>query len=436
MMRKSLVRFAQVIVLFVMVINAGCSLPVVQMEQGQEMIGGTGEKDVEQRSSPIAGDSESVASTASAASSEWSGATERSEAARQSAQQQTEPSAGEESHSANHATVTTEQTAEPPAVELVPYEGPVEHIFFHPLIAYPELAFDQDAMSKGYDDWFVTVSEFEKVIASLYEKNYILIDIHSLYERQTVEGKQVLQAAQLMLPEGKKPLILSIDDLNYYEYMRQNGNAYKLVLDAQNKIATYSRTPEGHEEIAYDNEIIPILDRFVEEHPDFSHQGAKGIIALTGYEGVLGYRTNLIDAPDYQQVKQEVMSVIQRLKETGWTFASHGYGHLDANKVSYQRLVADTARWKREVEPLLGPTSVYIYPYGSRVETGSKKHRYLIDAGFDVLCSVGPAPYRKQTPEVLMMDRRHIDGLAFKTQRDRLLPLFDSEQILDPIRPE
>ena len=39
--------------------------------------------------------------------------------------------------------------------------------------------------------------------------------------------------------------------------------------------------------------MIPLIDTFVEEHPDFSYHGAKGIIALTGYNGVLGYRTDI-----------------------------------------------------------------------------------------------------------------------------------------------
>ena len=48
----------------------------------------------------------------------------------------------------------SEGITDPPEKEkiqakLVDYEGPVEHIFFHPLIAYPKLAFDGDAMAQG-----------------------------------------------------------------------------------------------------------------------------------------------------------------------------------------------------------------------------------------------------------------------------------------------
>lgn len=325
------------------------------------------------------------------------------------------------------------QQAQP--IEWIEYKGPVEHIFFHPLIAYPELAFDHDSMTKGYDDWFVTVKEFDRILDDLYKNQFVLISMEQLYEQKMVNGKKTLVKKPLMLPKNKKPLVLSVDDMNYYDYMLQNGNVYKLILDAQGRVATYSLTPKGETSIAYDNEIVPILDTFVSEHPDFSVKGAKGTIALTGYQGVLGYRTNELTSPHYETDKAEAMKVIKRMKETGWSFASHGYGHRDAHKISYESLVEDTERWKKEVEPLVGDTPIYIYPYGSRVDTDSNKYNYLIKAGFTVLCGVGPQPYLKYKPNSMMMDRRHIDGIALKTQGDKLQPLFDSKKVIDNVRP-
>jgi len=320
-------------------------------------------------------------------------------------------------------------------VHYVQYQGPIEHLFFHPLIAFPELAFDNDYMTKGYDDYFVTVSEFTKIIEALYKNNYILVNIQDIYDPQLIDGNLMIRQKELFLPEGKKPLILSIDDLNYYEYMRENGNVYKLILDPYNRIATYAISPTGEEVISRTNEIIPLLDDFVNAHEDFSFQGAKGIIALTGYEGILGYRTNELGSPNYSDDKEAALKVVNRLKETGWTFASHGYGHLDVKKISYNLLVKDTKRWQAEVGSLIGETDVYIYPFGSSVLPPSEKFNYLVETGFPVLCSVGPNPYLQLTEDYLMMDRRHIDGIALKTQRERLLSLFDSLEIIDPIRP-
>lgn len=320
------------------------------------------------------------------------------------------------------------------APTLVEYKGPVEHIFFHPLVAYPELAFDNDTTSKGYDDWFITVNEFNKILTSLYTNNYILIDIRLLFEERTENGRKVVVRKPLMLPENKKPLIISIDDLNYYDYMTKNGNVYKLILDSQGEVAAYSVSPKGENIISRQNEIIPILDDFVKQHSDFSFAGAKGIIALTGYQGILGYRTNDMKSPTYADDKIKVLSVISRLKETGWLFASHGYGHLDDNRVSYNRFVQDTLKWKNEVKPLIGSTPIYIYPFGSRVATGSPKFQYLLNSGFNVLCSVGPTPFIQFKQNAVMMDRRHIDGISLKTQGSRLTNLFNSTEIIDPVR--
>jgi len=60
------------------------------------------------------------------------------------------------------------------------------------MIAYPELAFDGYSISKGYDDWFVTVSEFKKILDALYRNNFILVNVRSIFEEKIVDGKKIL----------------------------------------------------------------------------------------------------------------------------------------------------------------------------------------------------------------------------------------------------
>lgn len=324
-----------------------------------------------------------------------------------------------------------------PPAKLVPYKGSVEHIFFHPLVVYPELAFDGDSMAQGYFDWFVTVREFRSIVDDLYRNGYILVGMDSLYGVRTdAAGKAEMYRKELLLPEGKKPLIFSVDDSNYYDYMRQNGNIQKLVVDTDGRVAGYAVDPSGRKITARDNDIVPILDDFVAAHPDFSFQGAKGILALTGYEGVLGYRTNDPASATYADDKAEAEQVIRQLKASGWTFASHSWGHRDARKITVSHLAHDTDRWLKEVEPLIGPTDIYIYPYGSSVDTDPAKLKVLEDRGFRVFCSVGPLPYLKIAKDALFMDRRHIDGMSLTQSPKRLAPLFDAEKALDPARPK
>lgn len=321
------------------------------------------------------------------------------------------------------------------APAMVVYQGPIEHIFFHPLLAYPELAFDNDQQAKGFNDWFVTVKEFKRILASLYKNNYMLIDIHAIFNKPE-NGQPLTVKTDLLLPAGKKPLIISVDDLNYYKYMLPNGTVHKLILDEHGNIATFSLSPQGIPITSRDNEIVPILDQFIQDHEDFSLNGAKGILALTGYEGVLGYRTNELASPSFASEKDQALIIIKRLKETGWTFASHGYGHLDARKIPLAVLLKDTQHWLTEVATITGPTDVYIYPYGSSVLPGDPKFQSLLANGFKVLCAVGPIPYLKSGPDHLMMDRRHIDGMALHSQAALLKEFFESSEIIDEVRPK
>jgi hypothetical protein len=314
--------------------------------------------------------------------------------------------------------------------ELVPYTGEVEHIFFHPLVIYSELAFDGDAMSKGYNDWFITVKEFKRILPSLYNKNYVLIKTSDLFE----ERNGSIVKKELFLPKNKKPLILSVDDMNYYAYMRENGNASKLVINEEGQVATYSFSPDGTEQTSTDNEIIPLLNSFIDDHPDFSLNGAKGILALTGYEGILGYQTHELNSPEFSQEKDNAEQIVGKLKKEGWEFASHSYGHLDARKTSKSNLELDSARWKAEVEPLIGKTNIFIFPYGSSVLPGDEKFSTLQDYGFTIFCSVGPEAYISSGSRYALMDRVHIDGIALEQQKNITARFFNSDEVIDAER--
>lgn len=329
--------------------------------------------------------------------------------------------------------------------ELVEYTKWVDHVFFHPLVAYPQMAFDLDYMSKGFDDYFVTASEFERILEQMYERNYILVNINDVYEFDEEKGRY--KQKTLMLPPGKTPFILSIDDLNYYEYMIENGTVHKLVLDNNGNVAAFTVNPEtGKEEIRRDLAIVPLLDDFIKKHPDFSFNGAKGIIGVTGYEGILGYRTqskmrnpkdpqgDRIENPKRAEEIEAVKPVIRRLKETGWTFASHSYGHYDASQMSYDKLEYDTQKWIDEIEYLIGPTEVYLYPYGSTVPVTDEKFDMLSDKGFKILCGVGDDAYYYYASNGVVTQRWHFDGIALRFQAESVSKFFDADYILDSSR--
>ena len=332
------------------------------------------------------------------------------------------------------------------------YDGLVEHLFFHPIIAYPELAFDGDAHEKGLDDFMITVDEFNKILNSVYERGYVLVDIADVWSETTDEaGNPVMVRNTLYLPEGKKPLIFSYDDTNYYPYMLENGFAHKLILGEDGKVWSWGLDPAGNEVVSRDLDAIPALDKFVEEHPDFSPFGAKACLSLTGYEGILGYRTQT-DTQSWDEAREAnrqaereaVKPIIAELKRTGWTFGSHTWGHIRLGSGNMGKIQTDTEKWLDEVGSLVGPTPILFYPHGERPDGNDWKQtgpafQYLQSQGFRVFCSVGVESfsYIKQDICAVICDRLHPDGTTLRYSRNRYLQFYDAKDIMDTaVRPD
>ncbi len=312
-------------------------------------------------------------------------------------------------------------------VELVEYEGAVEHIFFHPLIVFPELAFDNDRHHKGFDDWFVTIPEFKRIIESLHKNDFILVRFEDFTE---VDENGNVVEKPLMIPSGKKPLVISLDDVNYYQYMRENGLAHSLVLDEYGDVAAYAITPDGKPLTSRDIDIIPILDDFVKEHPDFSHNGMKAYIGLTGYEGVLGYRTDH-DQDNYEKEIEKLKPIIETLKRNGWEFASHSYSHYSAAVITHDKLQSDTQKWLAEVGSLVGEPYVYLYPFGDPIPYKDNKFGIMEEAGIRVLAGVGPEPYFRYDGKTMTTQRRHIDGIALRYQNELNAQFYNADEVID-----
>lgn len=323
---------------------------------------------------------------------------------------------------------------------LIVYNGQIEHLFTHCLLAFPEIAFsDQNSMKKYYETDCITKNEFKNILSELYNNDYILIDINSTFE---IKNNRVIKK-QIYIPKGKKPLILSFDDVNYDRKKLGKGMVDKIIIK-DNKIATSTRIAD-REIISYDNEFIPILDSFIEKHPDFSFNGAKATLNLTGYDGILGYRTNSSNKINRDDEIKEAKKVVKFLKNNGYTFASHSYGHYHMNKISDEKFKQELELWKNEVESIVGKTHIYVYPYGeweiSKDGKISYKHKLLEEYGFKLFCGVGIKPFFSYLPydknikeKVLFMDRKPIDGYTIKNKTTELNDLFDCYNIYDKLR--
>ena len=338
----------------------------------------------------------------------------------------------------------------------------ISHIFVHSLIVDTSRAFGPGSTQvQGYNQYMTTVSEFNKIIEEMYNKGYVLISIHDIAKVVTTEdGTKKLQKQAIMLPPGKTPFVLSQDDVNYYQYMENDGGfADKIVIGADGLPTCQYTDKDGN--VSYgEYDVLPIIDRFVREHPDFSYRGAKGILAVTGYEGALGYDTGLSmkiydglsESEKMSRInaeREKAKAVADAIKADGWEFATHSYTHSNMQKVSVEKLEYDCKRWKEEVEIILGPTDIYIYPYGADICSwrgySGDKYDVMKKYGFWYFCNVDSARYWIQlTDNYMRMGRVNTDGermhLTLKNLNNpdvpnRLEYFFDVTKVYDNSRP-
>jgi hypothetical protein len=320
----------------------------------------------------------------------------------------------------------------------------ISHLFFHSLIVDPQRAFDGGPSSAGYADYMVTVREFKAMLSSIYDKGYVLVNPHDIAAKNE-DG--VMEYTRIRLPKGKKPLVISEDDVSYYEYMQGDGFATNLTLDKDGNVTnTYTDARGKTTHGAYD--MPTIVDDFVAKHPDFSYRGSKGILALTGYNGVLGYRTSDAEYGNDKRIaekKAQAKRVADALKADGWVFASHAWGHINMTDSTLGRIKRDTAAWDREVRPILGDTDLLIFPFGADLagveQYSGAKYRLLKEDGFDYFFGVDSStPYWMQkTDDYLRQARINVDGLRMASdlagKGNALKPFFDVKKVIDPARP-
>ena len=340
----------------------------------------------------------------------------------------------------------------------------ITHIFFHVLIQDPEEAFGENSqMPEGLNIYMATVDEFNKVMESMYEKGYVLVSLSDVAPcTKDEDGNAVFDEAggQIMLPPGKKPFVLSQDDVCYYHSYEHSGMADKLVIDENGDVKAEYTDAEGNTSIG-DYDMIPLLDTFLDEHPDFSYRGAKGIIALTGYNGILGYRTDptyntekdrdssqqkwLDEHPDfnYEEDCENAKKVAEALKADGWEFASHSWGHMWQDRISDEGFATDAKKWMERVAPLIGGTDIWIYSNGEDVDNATYEERFKVlrEYGFNYFCPVDSGKYTTEIySDYMKQGRRNIDGYRMYYDMidddvDYLSDLFDVEEVFDKARP-
>lgn len=320
----------------------------------------------------------------------------------------------------------------------------VEIITIRPLIVNEQEAFDNDEYASAANDVMMTSGEFKAMLDQLYKNNFVLIDAYHLYGENG-------SYKEFVVPSGKKPLVLMLDSMNYYVTRRETGNAWNLVLDQSGNVSAEFPDQNGEMIVKRDAEAIGILDEFVEQNPDFSYDGAKGVISLTGYESLFGYvvseeqavlRNNALAEHGYDQLdfdsaeikrqSDQAAAVIEKLKNTGWLFASSTYNNINLRENSLETISLDTEKWLNQIGTLTGRTEILNYPLGAFLDSSDQKLDFLIDSGFCLFAGQGTTPYRIYQDGFIYVDRLPINGFTMRqADQYKLDRLFDVEEVYD-----
>ncbi|MDO4321349.1 MAG: polysaccharide deacetylase [Lachnospiraceae bacterium] len=337
----------------------------------------------------------------------------------------------------------------------------ITHVFFHTMIKDPAKAFDGDSKEAGYNQVMTTMSEFAGIIESMYEKGYVMVSLHDMC---TVNSDGTVSRGEIRLPPGKTPFVLSQDDVSYYHYMDGDGFARKLIVDENGDVKNTYVEDDGSISVG-DYDMVPWIDTFVEEHPDFSYHGHKGIVALTGYEGVLGYRTDEVyrtkeagrvteyqqkffdEHPDFDEAAwqnevDQAKAVAAAMRENGWEFASHTWGHISPLATGIDGVMRDTERWLNNVATVVGNTDVIIFAFGADIgdwqpyNSDNQYFTYLKEKGFNIFCNVDSSRNWVQFGDTYMRQgRRNLDGYRMYYNPDMVSDLFDVGTVWDNTRP-
>lgn len=327
----------------------------------------------------------------------------------------------------------------------------IPHIFFHTLIVDTKKAFDGDKKAIGYNQVMTTMNEFEKILNHLYDKGFVLVGLHDMaYEVPDDESSNTrMVEGDILLPEGKKAIVMSQDDVCYYEYMVGDGFASRLVLDTDGRVTTEMDLDDGSS-IVGDYDLIPILNRFIEKHPDFSYRGAKAVIALTGYNGIFGYRTDASYEGINENIevdRQKAREIAAALKADGFELASHSWGHRYLGHISFEDFKTDSDKWDHNVKSLIGETDIILFPFGTDIgdwhpyAASNERYQYLRNLGFRYFCNVDSRTYWVQLGnDYFRQGRRNLDGYRMwrditEPDNQRLNDLFDAAKVFDSARP-
>lgn len=319
----------------------------------------------------------------------------------------------------------------------------IPNLSFHMLMEDPVRAFKDEEWGKQYNRNFVTTAEFSKILEQLYNNGYVLVDFDSF---TTVNNGQVYTNS-IKLPEGKKPFMLTETMVNYYNYMidgnddkepdaNGDGFACRLVLDASGDIKAEYIDASGSR-LTGDYDLVPILETFLKSHPDFSYQGARATLAVSGKEGIFGYRINSSYVANKSQsfVDGEIAGakqVVSALREKGYSFACYTYGDINYKDMNANQVQEDLNSWTKDIVPVIGDVNIFVFAKSSNIpDYNGATFTVLQNSGFKYFVANGEKPWAETNSSYVRQNRLMVTGNSMAWHADWFNGIFDPNLVID-----
>ena len=298
----------------------------------------------------------------------------------------------------------------------------VPNLSFRTLMAdLDKAAADPDRGSR-YVSRHITTGEFTQILEQLYENGYVLVSLYDFVAPVTsADGSVGVNRTGIRLPEGKKPILLTQEGVNYYSHTRSCGGfAESLIVGEKGELTCRLGEAVG----AFD--LVPVLNAFLAEHPDFSYEGARATIAVCGYEGLFGH--SLQDA-------DEIRAVADKLRSQGYDLACYTYADMEYADFGEAGIREDLQKWSDQILPLLGETDILVYPTGGDIKGreaySGAKYELLHDYGFRCFVGVDNGTIWGMTdPAYVRQTRTLVTGANLAEHPEWFAGMFDAASIL------
>lgn len=332
----------------------------------------------------------------------------------------------------------------------------IPNLAFNMLIADPARAYADADYGTSYRKNFITIGEFAQILQQLYDNGYVLVSVRDLVSvTSDANGKTVYSPKTLYLPEGKTPFILTQTGVNYNIYMVDGdgdnlpdkdgaGFASKLVLTADGGFANEMVDAHGNLSTgSYD--LVPILEDFIGKHPDFSIRGARAILAVTGYNGVFGYRINsaaktMFGEEAYNADRLGAKEITDALRNAGYDIACYTYDQVSYSNATAEMIQKDQNAWLEEIVPVIGSTDMLVYfkvsDIGDTTVYSGEKYEALSAAGYRFYFGAVASnePWAQITGDYVRQNRILVTGSGLVGSAQQFAGMFDAASVLDPAR--